>query len=221
MLARGFSATMPAMDSGNRRADVTGAILAGGQGRRMGGVNKALLEVDGEPIVVRLARTLGALFEQVLVVTRDPAPYEALGLRAVTDRFDQRSSLTGIHAALHHAATPFVFVTACDTPLLQPALVRALLRDLTPDLDVLAPIQENGHYEPLCAFYSQACLGPVQALLEQDVFQIIRFFPQVRVRAVPVAELRAVDPDLLSFANANTPEELEQLRALARREARP
>lgn len=203
------------MKTGERRADVTGAILAGGAGKRMGRVNKALLEVGGEPILGRLARTLGGLFEHVLVVARDAEPFADTGLPVVTDRHPQRSSLTGIHAALFHAETPFVFVTACDTPFLQPALVRALLAELGPDVDLVAPIRENGHYEPLCALYSRAaCLGPVEDLLRADQFQIIRFFPRVRVRAVPVGDLRRADPDLVSFANANTPDDLEALRRL-------
>ncbi|WP_027176414.1 MAG: molybdenum cofactor guanylyltransferase [Desulfovibrio aminophilus] len=203
------------MKTGERRADVTGAILAGGEGKRMGRVNKALLEVGGEPILGRLARTLGGLFEHVLVVARDAEPFADTGLPVVTDRHPQRSSLTGIHAALFHAETPFVFVTACDTPFLQPALVRALLAELGPDVDLVAPIRENGHYEPLCALYSRAaCLGPVEDLLRADQFQIIRFFPRVRVRAVPVGDLRRADPDLVSFANANTPDDLEALRRL-------
>lgn len=217
MLGPGFSATMQAMGREKQRTDVSGAILAGGEARRMGGVNKALLEVDGEAGVLRLARTLGEVFRDVLVVARDPAPYMARGLTTFTDLFARRSSLTGLHAALHHAVTPFVFVTACDTPLLRPGLVQALLRELTPDLDALAPVHENGLFEPLCAVYSRACLEPAARLLEQDDLRIVRLLGQVRLKAVPVAGLRAADPDLLSLVNANTPEELEQLRSLVRR----
>lgn len=209
---------MEAMGDVKQRADVSGAILAGGEARRMGGVNKALLEVGGEPIVVRLARTLGRLFRETVVVTRNPAPYQALGLRTATDLFARRSSLTGLHAALHHAQAPFAFVTGCDTPFLRPGLVEILLEQISPDVDVVVPAQENGYFEPLCAVYSRACLEPMQRLLEQDTLQIIRLFPLVRVRTVSVAVLRAEDPDLLSFANANTPEDLEHLRNLASRE---
>ncbi len=194
--------------------DMAAAILAGGLGSRMGHANKALLEVGGEPVAARLARILAPLFREVFLVARDPAPLAFLGLRIVPDLFAARSSLTGIHAALAQAGAPWVFVTACDTPLLKPELVRRLQGLAGADCDLVAPQQPNGHYEPLCALYSPACLPHMEDLLRRDISQIILFFPKVRVKAVPVDDLRREDPDLASFENANTPQELEHLRRM-------
>lgn len=203
------------------RKQVTGAILAGGEATRLGRVNKALLDLGGESILSRLARTLAGCLDRVLVVSRDPETYRALGYAAVADRFPQRSSLTGLHAALFHAPTPFVFVTACDTPLLRPELLRALLERLEPGDEALVPQWEDGRYEPLCAVYSKACLPAMEEALARDAFRIADLLPRLRTRAVPVVELRSFDPDLASFLNANTPKELEHLRGLAAREGRP
>lgn len=203
------------------RTRVSGAVLAGGEATRMGRVNKALLDLGGEPSLSRLVRTLSGCFERVLVVSRDPDLYRSLGHEAVADRFPQRNALTGLHAALFHAPTPQVFVTACDTPLLRPELLRALLRRLTPEDEVLVPQQANGFFEPLCAVYAKTCLPVMEEALGRGDFRIVGLFPRLRVRGVPVEELRPFDPDLVSFLNANTPEELEHLRGLAALEGRP
>ncbi|MBU1612314.1 MAG: molybdenum cofactor guanylyltransferase, partial [Proteobacteria bacterium] len=119
------------------------------------------------------------------------------------------------HAGLWAAKAPFVFVAPCDMPFLQPGLVQALLAEVDGGADVVIPLKENGRMEPLCAVYSKACLPHIQVQLADGDCKIIRFFDKIRVRTVPVARLRVADPDLLSFVNLNTPDELAQARALA------
>lgn len=188
--------------------DVAGAILAGGEGRRMGGVNKALLEVGGQRIIDRLLAVFRSCFSEVLIAAREASAFANLGVPVATDRFELRSSLTGIHAALIAARAERVFVSACDTPFLRRELVLALLGQCDPDADVVIPIWEDGRLEPLCAVYSKACLPHIEARLEAGSAQIIRFFAMVRVRHVPMASLREADPELKSFLNVNTPSDL-------------
>ena len=210
-----------------RRADVnspplpcTAAILAGGAARRMGGATKALLEVGGRTILDTLVDTLVASlsgrFVEILLVVKDPEAFLPLlpgaGWRLVLDAEPARSSLTGIRTALANAGTQHVFITACDTPFLRPALLAALLDHLRPEDDVVLPQKPDGYFEPLCAIYSRRCLPCIEAQLEHEDYKIVRFFDKVRVSPLPVAALLRADPDLVTFRNANTPEELELLR---------
>ncbi|MDD4953255.1 MAG: NTP transferase domain-containing protein, partial [Desulfovibrionaceae bacterium] len=107
------------------------------------------------------------------------------------------------------------FVAACDSPFLSPALIQALLQKTSPDLDVVAPLLDNGHLHALCAVYSKRCLPRIEEQIEQRDFKIVRFFPKVKVLAVPAAVLRRADPELLSFENVNTPEDLARAEARA------
>ena len=194
----------------------TAAILAGGAAKRMGGTTKALLEVGGRSILDTLVDTLSGRFAEILLVAKEPEAFQPLlpgaPWRLVLDACPARSSLTGIRTALVNAGTDHVFITACDTPLLRPALLAALLEHLRPEDDVVLPMKPDGYFEPLCAIYSRRCLQHIEAQLEREDYKIVRFFDKVRVSPLPVATLLQADPDLVTFRNANTPEELELLR---------
>lgn len=202
-----------------QRTDCSAAILAGGAATRMGGAVKALLDVDGATILERLLGSLSGRFAEILVVAKEPGALAGAqpghSWRLALDRHPSRSSLTGIHAALAAAASGHVFITACDTPLLAPALLDALLEHLRPEDDVVLPQKPDGYFEPLCAIYSRRCLPFIEAQLAAGDYKIIRFFDQVRVNPLPVERLLAADPDLVSFQNANTPDELRSLRETA------
>jgi len=186
-----------------------GVILAGGLSKRFGGRNKALMEWNGRPLLDHIRQAFGNLFQEIILVTNAPGRFADWDMTLVTDLFDVRSSLTGIHAGLFYACQPFTFVTACDTPFLQPALIRLLLGSTGNKADVVIPQTEMG-LEPLCAVYSQRCLQPITQRLQQGDLRVRSFFRQVRVVHVNEDRLRRVDPDLESFYNINTPADLAQ-----------
>ncbi|MUM76562.1 NTP transferase domain-containing protein [Pseudodesulfovibrio sp. F-1] len=194
---------------------VTGVILAGGLGTRMGGVAKAFLDIGGLPIIERLLAVYRPLFEQVIIATREAGPFARLGLPLALDRFGARSSLTGIHAGLSAMTTDHGFFAACDAPFLQTGLVRRLLARAEPGDDVVLPLKEDGYREPLTAVYSRRCLPHITRQLEDGNYKIIDFFHRVKVREVPVAALAPGDPDLISFLNVNRPEDLALARKMA------
>lgn len=173
----------------------------------MRGESKALLTVGGSSIMDRLYGVLADSFEEMMLVTNEPLRYLSWDAMIVTDVFPVRSSLTGIHSALLHTSTPHAFITACDTPFLKASLVRMLLNELEPKWDVVIPVTEKGH-QPLCAIYSRRCIKPIERQLRNGELKILEFFPKVRVKRIHEEQLRSADPDLVSFFNINTPEEL-------------
>ncbi|MBI9083233.1 MAG: molybdenum cofactor guanylyltransferase [Desulfobacterales bacterium] len=194
----------------------TGVILAGGLNTRFDGRPKALLEVEGERLLDRIGNLFKELFDEILLVTNDPVRYLEWGFDIVTDIYDVRSSLTGIHTGLFHASHPFAFFTACDTPFLKKSVVEAILEGITDGIDVVMPKTDAG-YEPLCAAYSTRCLDTVTRHLEQRRFKIDRVFRKYRIRTISEKVLRRHDPELISFFNINAPSDLD--RAKARLEA--
>ncbi len=203
-----MKAEMP--DNNGRIRGVTGVILAGGQSSRMGS-NKALLPFQGGRFIEAIYRRFSELFPEVLLVTNNPEQYAFLPCRKVADLYAGMGALAGLHSGLRHAATPHIFVAACDMPWLNSALIRRLagLRDTA---DVVIPHGENG-LEPLHAVYCKQCLGPMEKSLAADRRRIVSFFPRVRVRQLQQEQVAAIDPDFDSFRNVNTPADYYRLRA--------
>jgi molybdopterin-guanine dinucleotide biosynthesis protein A len=130
--------------------------------------------------------------------------YTGTPVHVVTDLYDDRSSLTGIHAGLVKARADYAFVVPCDAPFLRPDVVKLLLHELGAEWDVVVPFLE-GNYEPLCAIYSKRCIPAIEAQLDRGDYRIFNFFDQMNVKLVSADQIKAADPGLLSFFNVNTP----------------
>ena len=197
------------------REGTSGIILAGGKSSRLG-VDKAMLQLDGGPtlIAATIARLL-PLVDEIVVVADDGERFGTLPARVVPDLYAGAGSLGGIYSGIAAASHEQSLVVACDMPFLRPELLRHLLAEPR-SYDVLLPRLEGGFTEPLHAVYSKACLEPIRRRLEVGRYRIIGFLDDVRVRYVEEAELRRFDPDLRSFVNINTPEELADAVAMMR-----
>ncbi len=203
------------------KSSCSGVILAGGLNSRFSGSNKALMEIGGKPILSRICEVFHALFDEVLLVTNDPLTYAGWDIQVVTDLYDFRSSLTGLHAGLFYAARPYIFVTACDVPFLQKEIVQLVLAQIDPKADIIVP-QTRAGFEPLCAVYSNACLKATEECLGRRQFKIRDLFERVRVKTIPEALLRQQDPELVSFFNVNAPQDrLKAEELLAGKEVGP
>lgn len=192
----------------------TGVILAGGLGSRYGGENKAFLNIGGMRIMDRLVELFSTLFDEIIIVTNRPLDFLEWNALIVTDIFPARSSLTGIHTGLFYAGHPFAFFAACDTPFLKRAVVETVLKQIGPADDLIIPKTSAG-FEPLCAAYSRRCLKPAEEHIRANKLKIQLALQKVRIKHVPEALLRQEDPELVSFFNVNTPEDLARAEKLA------
>jgi molybdenum cofactor guanylyltransferase len=209
--------------------DLTGIILAGGKSRRMGGRNKAFLELGGHPLIEIVIGHVQSVCAEVMIVAGDTSPYTGLGVPLVEDRFRGVGVLGGLHAGLEAASHELALIAGCDMPFLNPDLLRAfaewaerydvaVLRHAPPHSPPLrggdAPQGQKGRQfiEPLHAAYRRTCLPAIEAAISAGERRIVSFFPHVRVRYVTSAEIVSIDPGLRSFRNVNTPEEWEAVQ---------
>lgn len=181
-----------------------GVILAGGLNTRFSGIDKASIRIGGKRIIDRIYAVFKDLFQEIILVTNDPNKYREWDVKLVTDLFQVRSSLTGIHAGLFYASAPHAFFIACDVPFVKEDLVCTILDQIEQDVDVVIPETSAG-LEPLFAVYSKKCLKPIEQNLVQEKFKIQELLEKVRVKKIPETLLRQVDAALLSFFNVNTP----------------
>jgi len=182
-------------------------------GTRLGGVKKALIQVGDTPVVQRVIDSVQPLADETLLVDNDDS-LGHLGVRIVPDVEPRAGPLTALYSGLAAASAPLCLVVACDMPFLNRELLEWLI-GLSSDVDVVMPTID-GQMDPMHAVYRrEPCLAAIDRALRNGQKRMIAYLGDVRVREVTEPALRAHDPELRSFFNINTPEDLEQARLLA------
>ena len=204
---------MPSM-----KTSVVGAVLAGGESRRLGR-DKALLPWSGKALLLRPFEVLRQAMSEVVVVTVRGRSYGELGVPVIHDRFEGLGPLAGIHAALEWADPRPVFVVACDLPFVSVELVNHVA-DWSTEQEVLAsagveaPAHPrarvavwHGRRQPLFGLYSASCRGPLETRLRDGRLEAWRFLDEIDTASVPITpDLALYRPDLL--VNINSPGDL-------------
>ena len=199
---------------------VVGAILAGGDSRRLG-QDKALLPWSGKALILHPIEVLQEVMSEVVVVTVSGRSYGDLGVPVIHDRYEGLGPLAGIHAALEWARSRPVFVVACDLPFVSVELVNHVA-DWSNERKVLAYTSDEarthpratvavwqGRQQPLFGLYSVSCREPLETRLRDDRLEAWRFLAEIETTSVPITpDLAFYRPDLL--LNINSPEDLRQ-----------
>jgi len=191
--------------------DITCAILAGGESRRMG-QNKAFIQVEGTWLFDYVYGTCKKLFSEIIIVTNQPQQFCEYQAHIVLDAIGGGGSLGGIYTALKKASNYYTFCVACDMPFLKPEVVTHLIGKRR-GCDIVIPLITGG-LEPLHALYSKRCIKPIRKLLERGELKITRLLSEVRVCYCNEEELRTIDPSLTSFTNVNTKKDVLKIQRM-------
>jgi molybdopterin-guanine dinucleotide biosynthesis protein A len=202
---------------------ITGLILAGGQGRRMGGVDKGLQNFNGIPLALHTLMRLGPQVESVMVnANRNLAAYESFGASVWPDASsDFAGPLSGFLVGLERAETPYVLTVPCDTPRLPldlaERLAAAMVRD-NADIAMAAAPETNEHGQ------TEIRTQPVFCLLKLELSESLVQFTHAGGRKIDAwtAQHKTVivpfdgpHDDPLAFTNVNTLDELQALENAA------
>ena len=187
------------------RSQITGVILAGGLGRRMGGVDKGLQLLDGEPLVTHVARRLSPQVGQLVInANRSQADYAKQGYPLIADDIDGFAGpLAGLHAALKASTTPLVVMAPCDSPFLPGDLVERLAASLKDASSRLSIARADGRLHPVF------CLCRIELLPELDYYlkaggrRVAQWCAEMGAQEVDFDEVAA-------FRNFNTLDELDR-----------
>lgn len=189
---------------------VTGVILAGGLGRRMGGADKGLQPFRGQPLVRWTFDRLAPQVDEVLVnANRNPERYAELGCPVIPDRLpDFPGPLAGLHAALFAATQPLVATVPCDSPFLPRDLVARLRAALEAAGADVAVARSNNRSQPVFSLCRREALPHLEAYLAAGGRRVSGWYDGLRWIAVDF-------DDATAFTNANTLEDLDRLDAPA------
>ncbi len=192
-------------------ADIEGFILIGGKSSRMG-ADKAQLRLGRQSFVERIAAELSSISEVVRVVGgRD----EGVGWPTVADVHKEWGALGGLHAALAACRAEWAAIVACDLPFVTGELF-VRLAGWRGSFEAVAPLQDDGRLQPLCALYrAGACLGRADELIAAGERRPRRLLERVRARRVRFDELSDLRGAELFFSNVNTPSDYARARLAA------
>lgn len=167
--------------------------------------DKALIEIDGQPMIQHIYNQLIRYFQEVLISSNDPDKYGFLPARIIKDRITGQGPLQGLYAALSASESDLNFVTACDIPVINMDLVQKLVLSAT-GFDCVIPVAEPDRLEPLFAVYRKSVTVCIEEALTAGSRKISDIFTRCRVNFV---DLEAGE----KLWNINTPEDFAQFRS--------
>lgn len=172
----------------------------------MQGEDKAFLEVEGKPIIVRLIEKLKPLISELIVVTNTPEKYQGLEVKTVKDEYPGKGPLMGLYSGLKASRAEYNFVVACDMPFIDTSLIKFIIDNRDNYDIVISRVSEKFH--TLFGLYSKACIPVMEEMLRKSELRISSIFPKLNAYFLSRQEIEKIDPGLLSLVNINTPEEL-------------
>jgi molybdopterin-guanine dinucleotide biosynthesis protein A len=189
-------------------SDVAGVVLAGGQGRRMGGVDKGWVELAGRPMIAQVIDRFAPQVGELLInANQNLERYASFGVPVVPDAIGGFAGpLAGLHAGLARTSKPYVCTVPCDSPFVPADLVARLAASLVRERADLAVARTFEQPHPVFALMRREVLPGLAAFLESGGRKIDAWYA-----ALAVVEV-AFDDEADAFRNVNTREELAGLQ---------
>lgn len=192
----------------NRQDEITAVILAGGRGRRMGGVDKGLVEFNERPLIEHVIEAIAGQVRTLMInANRNLVQYQRFGYPVIADSIsDYQGPLAGFLAAMEVAQTPYIVTVPCDGPLLAPDLVERLVAALERESAEIAVAHDGKRIQPVYALIPVALKPSLQRYLQDGDRKIDLWYARHQVALADFSDLPA------SFMNINTEEERDRLQ---------
>ena len=200
---------MPPMNN-ERKTPLTGLILAGGRARRMGGLDKGLLELAGEPLIAHCIRALAPQVDRLFIsANRNLDRYEQFGFPVLRDATDDFAGpLAGLLQALQASPDAPVLLAPCDGPLLPAQLAQRLRQAYQAKTDLAVIPHDGTRLQTLCALYSPVALESLKQYLASGQHRVETWSSSLPHRVVDFSEQAEC------FLNINTEDELRRAAAV-------
>jgi molybdenum cofactor guanylyltransferase len=189
--------------------DITAVILAGGQGRRMGGQDKGLIEFNGKTLVsILIDRLASQSIDIVINANRNQERYLSLGYPVIKDQLeDYQGPLAGFASAMSAVTTDYIVTLPCDSPLLVDDYIARFIASHE-DTDASIIVADDGdRLQPVHALIKVDLLPSLQQFLESGDRKIDRWYAQHDFRRADFSDCADM------FRNINTPDDQQSLQA--------
>lgn len=191
------------------RDAITGLVLAGGEARRMGGVDKGLIEVAGRPMIEHVLAALEPQVGRVLInANRSLESYARYGHRVVTDALGGfQGPLAGMLSALDVIETDFLLTVPCDSPLLAPDLAASMFQALSAERADVAVAHDGSRQQPVFLLLRRQLGADLENFLAAGGRKVDQWFARHRVAEADLSHRQD------SFVNVNDPDERQRVEA--------
>jgi molybdenum cofactor guanylyltransferase len=188
--------------------DITAVILAGGQGRRMGGQDKGLIEFDGKPLAAILVEKLGQQGVDIIInANRNHDQYQKLGFPVISDKLeDYQGPLAGFASAMTAVNSKFILTLPCDGPLLSDDYVARFIASYTRTAAPVHVAFDGDRLQPVHALIKVDLLTSLNQFLEGGDRKIDRWYAQHDYERVDFSDCASM------FRNINTPADRDSLQ---------
>ena len=190
-------------------------ILAGGKGNRIGG-DKPLIRLGGKELILHVCEAVEEISDELVVVvnrSEDIELYERIlpeGVELTTDIGGGGGPLVGACSGLRRVRSEYALILPCDTPFVSLPVLK-YLAERSKGFDAAVPRWPNGYTEPLHSVYRvEASIRVCRETMTESNFRISGMISRLRTMYVPVEEVRNLDPELLTFFNVNSQEDLKK-----------
>jgi molybdopterin-guanine dinucleotide biosynthesis protein A len=181
------------------------------------GHDKALLQVDGQPLFRRVARVLEQIAWPVFLAPGEPGRLGEVGYPNLADAVPGAGPLAGIVAALRASPHPLLAVVAVDMPLANADVIRLLAANAE-GFDAAVPVTSEG-LQPLHAVYARTALPALESALAEGLRSVRDALRSLRVRYVQPDEWSSADPSGQFALNVNRPDDMAKIASRAERDA--
>jgi len=201
---------MAEKDTVKKEIDLSVAILAGGEGKRLGGCNKAFLTIGKQTFIEQLLQQVSD-FDDVILSTRHVALYRDYSPSILMDETPRIGPMGGLYTSLKHCKHDYLFVCAVDMPYLKKELIDFLSTFIDSESDAFI-IESETKLHPLCGIYKKTAVLPIEEMIKQQNYQLTDLLKRLKTKVIPLIDSHLSDQIM---TNVNTKDDLTQLQTPA------
>jgi Molybdopterin-guanine dinucleotide biosynthesis protein A len=188
---------------------MSGIILAGGKSTRMG-FDKALMTIDGVPMIKRAASALSIVFNDIIICGREYDLQDLKNAVCVPDIYPGIGPIGGIYTGLYNSRDDINFIMACDIPNVDIEVVKYMIYRL--NNRHCAIMVFHGYMEPLFGVYRKSILPQLKCQIENHCYKISDLYGKIEVEYIDEHDIIDEVPSFKGLYNINTPSDYEDYR---------
>ena len=188
-------------------SNINAYIFTGGQSRRLQ-TDKSLVKLNGKTLTEIMHKKLSLIFDNIYIVGKEN---NFPDYSFIEDVKPVQCPLNGIVTALEHTQNDWIFVIACDLPLIETSSINYLYDNIKSNVQVVLPIIDD-NLQPLCAFYHKSVLTNFNAAIDKGNYSLMKLLDQIEVEKITISPENEGQ-----FLNINYPEDLKKAEELLKK----